>query len=101
MTFIQAGKYPWIGAFNLGSNDGLITSSQLTSLPTPNDQLLYCAGTLVAANWIVTAASCIVDILPPSPPAFPAVSNAGIANMSIVLGEFDLLSISDNFDTTR
>ena len=53
-----------------------------------------CAGTLVAANWVVTAASCIVGILPPN-------SNAGIDSMSIVLGEYDLASSTDSFDAKR
>merc|ERR1719150_1674729 len=58
------GKYPWIGIHKrLGYRLG------------------GCAGTLVAANWIVTAAHCVQD----------QTKNT----MSIVLGEFDISGNTD------
>merc|ERR1711936_564537 len=42
-----AGKYPWIIAVNFGSTDG----------SNPGG----CAATLVATNWAITAAHCVVD----------------------------------------
>ena len=66
----QAGKYPWIAAYlNSGQNPG------------------GCAGTLVAAEWVVTAAHCL-----------PGVTKD---NLKIILGEYDLTSATDSADTNR
>ena len=73
LAFTQNGKYPWIGVINFGSNNG----------SRPGD----CASTLVAANWIVTAAHC--------------VSKASKATMSVVLGEYNISSSTDSWDTKR
>ena len=49
-----------------------------------------CAATLVAANWVITAAHCIVQ------------SGATTKDkLSLVLGEFDLSSSSDSNDGKR
>ena len=64
----QAGKYPWIAAFKFsGQNPG------------------GCAGTLVAAKWVVTAAHCLDGVTK--------------ANLKIILGEYDLSSATDSADT--
>lgn len=65
-----AGKYPWIGAYlNSGQNPG------------------GCAGTLVAAEWVVTAAHCLDGVTKD--------------NLKIILGEYDLSSATDSADTNR
>ena len=72
----QAGKYPWIAAYqNVGQSVG------------------GCAGTLVAAEWIVTAAHCIRRA-----PQSPDVTKE---NLNMVLGEYDISSTSDSADTNR
>jgi len=72
----MAGKYPWIMSMNMGSTDG----------SNPGG----CAATLVAANWAITAAHCIVQ------------SGATTKDsLSLVLGEFDLSSSSDSNDGNR
>ena len=72
----QAGKYPWIMAVNFGSTDG----------SNPGG----CAATLVASNWAITAAHCVVDS------GFTTKDS-----LSLVLGEFDLSSSTDNNDGNR
>lgn len=65
-----AGKYPWIAAYqNSGQSPG------------------GCAGTLVAAEWVVTAAHCLNGVTKD--------------NLKIILGEYDLSSDSDSADTNR
>ena len=81
-TFTQNGKYPWIGALSIGSNNG-------------SNRNVKCGSTLVAANWVVTAAHCVIKVFK------PPLSNAGVPNMSVVLGEHDLRSSTDSFDTKR
>merc|ERR1711910_221753 len=71
-----AGKYPWIMAVNFGSTDG----------SSPGG----CAATLVATNWAITAAHCVVDS------GFTTKDS-----LSLVLGEFDLSSSSDSNDGNR
>merc|ERR1712177_59204 len=44
-----SGKYPWIVSLNAGPAFG------------SDSHLHNCGGTLVASNWVVTAAHCIVD----------------------------------------
>merc|ERR1712038_976328 len=71
-----AGKYPWIIAVNFGSTDG----------SNPGG----CAATLVASNWAITAAHCVVDS------GFTTKDS-----LSLVLGEFDLSSSTDSNDGNR
>ena len=66
----QAGKYPWIAAFTKYDRE-------------PG----CCAGTLVAAEWIVTAAHCVSPITKD--------------NLTIVLGEYHLSSATDGADKIR
>ena len=49
-----------------------------------------CAATLVAANWAITAAHCIIDS------GFTTKDS-----LSLVLGEFDLSSSTDSNDGKR
>merc|ERR550517_84133 len=44
-----SGKYPWIVSLNAGPAFG------------SDSHMHNCGGTLVASNWVVTAAHCIVD----------------------------------------
>ena len=63
-------------AVNFGSTDG----------SSPGG----CAATLVATNWAITSAACIID------------SGATTKDsLSLVLGEFDLSSSSDSNDGKR
>merc|ERR1711936_838164 len=71
-----AGKYPWIIAVNFGSTDG----------SNPGG----CAATLVATNWAITAAHCVVDS------GFTTKDS-----LSLVLGEFDISTSSDSNDGNR
>merc|ERR1711899_663209 len=71
-----AGKYPWIMAVNFGSTDG----------SSPGG----CAATLVASNWAITAAHCVVDS------GFTTKDS-----LSLVLGEFDISTSSDSNDGNR
>ena len=72
----QAGKYPWIMAMSFGSTDG----------SNPGG----CAATLVASNWAITAAHCVVDS------GFTTKDD-----LSLVLGEFDISTSSDSNDGNR
>ena len=72
----QAGKYPWIIAVNFGSTDG----------SNPGG----CAATLVASNWAITAAHCVVDS------GFTTKDD-----LSLVLGEFDISTSADSNDGNR
>ena len=70
---LKAGKYPWIVVFQyFGITGG-------------------CAGTLVAAEWVVTAARCVRPIQ-----GFSIKDN-----LLLILGEFDISSSSDSADTKR
>jgi len=73
----MSGKYPWIVALNFGTTDGLQPGG--------------CGATLIARNWVVTAAHC--------------VNNRGVLStkddLSVILGEFDLSTLDDEFDTNR
>merc|ERR1712172_272771 len=50
-----------------------------------------CGATLIARNWVVTAAHC--------------ANNRGVLStkndLSVILGEFDLSTLDDEFDTNR
>ena len=67
----QAGKYPWIAALQFSGQ-------------APGG----CAGTLVAAEWVVTAAHCL---------SFFVTKD----NLKIILGEYDIGSATDVADTNR
>ena len=69
---IKAGKYPWTVAYQM---DGQAPGG--------------CSGTLVAAEWIVTAAHCVKGY------------GATKDNLKMILGEFDLSSSSDSADINR
>merc|ERR1719351_641978 len=72
-----SGKYPWIAALNFDTTDGLNPGG--------------CGATLVASQWIVTAAHCVKD----------GSTLSTKDDLSVVLGEFDLSSANDEFDTYR
>merc|ERR1719430_391134 len=74
----MSGKYPWIVALNYFSTDGSDPGG--------------CGATLIARNWVVTAAHCVND---------PRYGLSTKDDLSVVLGEFDLSSDSDEFDTNR
>ena len=69
---MKAGKYPWTVAYQKDGQD-------------PGG----CSGTLVAAEWVVTAAHCVEG--------FDATKD----NLKMILGEFDLSSDRDSADTNR
>ena len=79
MTFTQNGQYPWIVALDIESTTGSMAS-----------QRVACAGTLVAANWVLTSAHCVT---------VPTAHTKD--TMSIVLGEHDVSSSNDAADTNR
>ena len=92
---IQAGKYPWIMAVNFGSTDGSNPGGCTVFLflgcaASLFYYLLGCAATLVASNWAITAAHCVVDS------GFTTKDD-----LSLVLGEFDLSSSTDSNDGNR
>jgi len=72
-----SGKYPWIASLNFDTTDGLNPGG--------------CGATLVASQWIVTAAHCVKD----------GSTLSTKDDLSVVLGEFDLSSANDEFDTNR
>ena len=92
---IQAGKYPWIMAVNFGSTDGSSPGGCTTILFFRLHcftflLLLGCAATLVASNWAITAAHCVVDS------GFTTKDD-----LSLVLGEFDISTSADSNDGNR
>ena len=54
-----------------------------------------CGATLVATNWAITAAHCVLEV-----PCLGFI-NAYKNNTSVVLGEFDLSSSTDGNDGKR
>ena len=54
-----------------------------------------CGATLVASNWAITAAHCVLQV--PDLDHSDATKN----DLSVVLGEFDLSSSSDSNDGKR
>jgi len=73
----MSGKYPWIVSLNFGSTDGASPGG--------------CGATLIARNWVVTAAHCVKE----------GETLSTKEDLSVVLGEFDLSSDSDEFDSNR
>merc|ERR1719158_2011562 len=71
-TVSTAGKYPWIGAVNFNNN------------PV---QPGGCAATLIAAEWAITTAHCMVG--------------ETVDTISLVFGEFDLTVNGDSLDGKR
>merc|ERR1712233_153298 len=73
-----SGKYPWIVTLNGGPKWG------------SEEHQHACGATLIAANWVVTAAHCIAD-----------QELTSKDDLTVLLGEFDLSSDADSFDTNR
>ena len=71
---LKAGKYPWMVVF------------QYSGKPPGG-----CAGTLVAAEWVVTAAHCLRM----------SSGDSTKDNLLLILGEFDISSSSDSADIKR
>ena len=71
---LKAGRYPWTVVYqDVGKPPG------------------GCAGTLVAAEWVVTAAHCLRL----------SSGDSTKDNLLLILGEFDISSSSDSADTNR
>ena len=83
-------------AVNFGSTDGSSPGGCTTILFFRVARLhcfcyfLGCAATLVASNWAITAAHCVVDS------GFTTKDD-----LSLVLGEFDISTSSDSNDGNR
>ena len=92
---MQLDKYPWMVALSLGSTAG--------------DNLGGCGGTLIAANWVVTAAHCVACVGNECPcfsphckyPCEQIYEACTKDSLSVVLGEFDIASNNDIFDKRK
>jgi len=80
----RSGKYPWL----VGLWDARNASKT-------QKEAVSCGGTLIASRWVVTAAHCIWYV--ENGRWYKHTKD----NLYVVLGEFDISSTSDSFDTNR
>ena len=105
LAFTQNGKYPWIGVINFASNNGSFIAQEVKAPfqagkypwimsvnfgSTDGSKPGGCAATLIATNWAITAAHCITD-----------TNSTTKDSLSLVLGEYNISSSTDSWDTKR
>ena len=105
LAFTQNGKYPWIGVINFASNNGSFIAQEVKAPfqagkypwimsvnfeSTDGSKPGGCAATLIATNWAITAAHCITE-----------TNSTTKDSLSLVLGEYNISSSTDSWDTKR